>query len=117
MCDLNATMERVLSSDVSSAPLFTIVFVGIGSGTLQDAPMSGILSATTMDTITPRTIAVAMILPHAILLESERVLRGVLCFWTRRDLDFEVIVSQISYESIDWIMPFGCCFLQDGVQT
>jgi hypothetical protein len=44
-------------------------------------------------------------------------LRGVLDFWTRRDLDFEVILSQISYESIDWIMPIGCCFLQGGVQT
>lgn len=110
-------MERVLSSEVSSEPLFVMLFVGMGSGTLQDAPMSGILSATTMDTITPRTIAVATILPHAILLESERVLRGVLDFWTRRDLDFEVILSQISYESIDWIMPFGCCFLQGGVQT
>lgn len=117
MCDLNATMERVLSSEVSSRPFFTLLFGMVGSGTLQEAPIRGILSATTMDTITPRTIAVAMILPHAILLESERVLRGVLDLWTRRDLDFEVILSQISYESIDWIMPFGCCFLKGGVQT
>jgi hypothetical protein len=110
-------MERVLSSEVSSLPFLTIFLTGVGSGTLHDAPIRGILSATTMDTITPRTIAVAMILPHAILLESERVLRGVLDFWTRRDLDFDVILSQISYESIDWIKPFGCCFLQGGVQT
>jgi len=59
----------------------------------------------------------AEILPHAILLVSERVFRGVLDLRTLRDLDFDVILSQNSFESIDWIMSFGCCFPQDGVQT
>ncbi|MEY3313731.1 MAG: hypothetical protein RLZZ578_1251, partial [Bacteroidota bacterium] len=115
ICDLNATMDRVLSSDVNSR-IFCVCFGGSGSG-LHDAPISGILSATTIETNTPRTIAMAVILPHAILLVSERVFRGALDLRTRRDLDFDVILSQNSFESIDWFKSFGRCFPKDGVQT
>jgi hypothetical protein len=101
-------MERVLSSESEFiAFLDNILNRRVGSGTLHDAPIRGILSATTMDTITPRTIAVAMILPHAILLESERVLRGVLDFGHDGTSDFDVILSQISYERLTGLSLSG----------